>query len=72
MSINRDERRAIRDERRAAIKAAVAIANAITKPVVFRDRSEVAERRQYSDGYGQLQSTRSILARSDDRDTVRK
>jgi hypothetical protein len=67
-----NERRALRDERRAAIKAAVAIANAITKPVVFRDRRKVADRRQYSDGYGQMRSTHSILARSDCPDTVQK
>jgi hypothetical protein len=65
MSNLRDNRQALRDERRAAIKAAVAHANAITQPMVFPDRTEIAERRQCSDRYGQMQSTRGILAPSD-------
>lgn len=34
----RDEQRALRDQQRAAIKAAVANANAIIEPVAFRAR----------------------------------
>jgi hypothetical protein len=46
MSNIRDERRALRDQQRAAIKAAVAHANAITQPVVsFPARTKVAEHR---------------------------
>ena len=44
MSNIRDEQRALRDQQRAAIKAAVAHANAIIQPVVsFPARTKVAE-----------------------------
>jgi hypothetical protein len=43
-----DERRAIRDKQRAAIKAAVAHANAIMQPIVsVPARQKVAEHRPY-------------------------
>ena len=46
MSNIRDEQRALRDQQRTAIKAAVAHANAIMQPVVsFPARGKVAERR---------------------------
>lgn len=46
MSNIRNEQRALRDEQRAAIKAAVAHANAIIQPVVsFPARTKVAEQR---------------------------
>jgi hypothetical protein len=46
MSNIRDEQRALRDQQRAAIKAAVAHANAIIQPVVsFPARTKVTEHR---------------------------
>jgi hypothetical protein len=68
MSNLRDKRQALRDERRAAIKAAVTHANAITQSVVFPDRTKVAKRRQRAD----RRSTRRMLARSDGPHTVQK
>jgi hypothetical protein len=52
MSNIRNEQRALRDEQRAAIKAAVAHANAIIQPVLFPARRKAAERRPCPDGHG--------------------
>jgi hypothetical protein len=72
MSNLRDKRQVLGDERRAAIKAAVAHANAITQPAAFSGRWNVADRGQYSDGYGQVQSIRGFLSRSDHPDAAQK
>jgi hypothetical protein len=74
MSNLRDKRQVLGDERRAAIKAAVAHAhaNAITQPAAFSGRWNVADRGQYSDGYGQVQSISGFLSRSDHPDAAQK
>jgi hypothetical protein len=58
-----DERLTLRDKQRAAIRAAVAHANALTQPVGFPDRRTVAECQPSSDRYDQMQSPRSIRAK---------
>jgi hypothetical protein len=72
MSNLRDKRQVLGDERRAATKAAVDHANAITQPAAFSGRWNVADRGQYSDGYGQVQSISGFLSRSDHPDAAQK